>query len=174
MNLLFTCIGKRGYIADYFRPHLRPGEKIIGTATRPGRRVSRRATSGLCCPPGLRRVCARHRRCLQDTEIGGLLSFFDPDVMILSEHLDQLQAAGVVPMIPVASAARTCFDKWLTFQTLRRAGFPVPNTTIDIEEARQFRLPVIVKPRTGYGSANVFVANNRAQLESFFSYVPAC
>src|SRR5207344_2954248 len=32
MNLVFSCIGKRGYIADYFRPHLRPGEKIIGTS----------------------------------------------------------------------------------------------------------------------------------------------
>jgi len=175
MNLLFTCIGKRGYIADYFRPHLRAGEQIIGTSHTAWTPGFQACDLGLVLPPlasdeyvpAIIDVCRTY-------EIGGLLSFFDPDVVILSEHLDQLKAAGVVPMIPAATAARTCFDKWLTFQALRRAGFSVPNTTIDIEEARhgQLGFPVIVKPRTGYGSANVFVANNSAQLDAFFSYVP--
>ena len=175
MNLLFTCIGKRGYIADYFRPHLRSGEKIIGTSHTAWTPGFQSCDLGLVLPPiasdeyvpAIVDTCKTH-------EIGGLLSFFDPDVVVLSEHLDELKAAGVIPMIPAANAARTCFDKWSTFQTLRHAGFPVPNTTIDIEEARSggFCFPVIVKPRTGYGSANVFVAHDSAQLEVFFSYSP--
>jgi carbamoyl-phosphate synthase large subunit len=175
MNLLFTCIGKRGYMADYFRPHLRPGEKIIGTSHTAWTPGFQSCDLGLVVPPiasdeyvpAIVDACKTH-------EIGGLLSFFDPDVVVLSGHLDELKAAGVVPMIPAANAARTCFDKWLSFQTLRDAGFSVPNTTIEVEEALGggFGFPMIVKPRTGYGSANVFVAHNDAQLESFFSYAP--
>jgi carbamoyl-phosphate synthase large subunit len=175
MNLLLSCIGKRGYIADYFRPHLRPGEKIIGTSHTAWTPGFQSCDLGLVLPPiasddyvpALVDACKTY-------EIGGLLSFFDPDVVVLSEHLDELRAAGVIPMIPAANAARTCFDKWRTFQTLRHAGFSVPNTTIDIEEARSgpFGFPMIVKPRTGYGSANVFVARNTAQLDAFFSYAP--
>ena len=32
MNILFSCIGKRGYIADFFRPHLQATDMIIGTS----------------------------------------------------------------------------------------------------------------------------------------------
>jgi carbamoyl-phosphate synthase large subunit len=106
------------------------------------------------------------------------LSFFDPDVVALSAHVDELKAAGVIPLIPAAKAARAGYDKWSTFQTLRAAGFLVPDTAIDLEEARiglrsgRFRFPVVVKPRTGFGSANVFVAHDEAQLEVFFTYTP--
>lgn len=174
MNLLFSCIGKRGYIADYFRPHLRPGEKIIGTSHTEWTPGFGACDLGLVLPPlasneyvpALIDACTAH-------DIGGLLSFFDPDVMLLSEHLDQLRAAGVIPVIPGATAARTCYDKWLTFQVLQAAGLPTPDTTIDVGEAhRRFRFPMIVKPRTGYGSANVFVAHDRAQLDAFFGYAP--
>jgi carbamoyl-phosphate synthase large subunit len=175
MNLLFSCIGKRGYIADFFRPHLRPGEQIVGTSHSAWTPGFRSCDRGLLLPPiasdeyvpALIESCTRY-------EIGGLLSFFDPDVMVLARHRDALTAAGVIPMIPDANAARICFDKWRTFETLRHAGVPVPDTTIDIDEARsgRFHFPLIVKPRDGYGSANVFVAHDIAQLESFFSYAP--
>jgi carbamoyl-phosphate synthase large subunit len=179
VNLLFTCIGKRGYIADYFRDHLRPGERIIGTSHTPWTPGFRSCDVGLLMPPiasdeyvpAILDACRTH-------EIGGLLSFFDPDVAALSHHVDELKAAGVVPLIPAARAAGIAYDKWRTYQALGAAGFPVPDTTIDLEEARmglrsgRFRFPLVVKPRTGFGSAGVFVAGSDAQLDVFFSYAP--
>jgi carbamoyl-phosphate synthase large subunit len=31
MNLLFSCIGKQGHVAEYFRSALEPNDRIIGT-----------------------------------------------------------------------------------------------------------------------------------------------
>jgi hypothetical protein len=45
MNLLFSCIGRRGYLATWFRETLEPGDRIVGTTTRAGRPASRRATA---------------------------------------------------------------------------------------------------------------------------------
>jgi len=179
VNLLFTCIGKRGYMADYFRAQLRPGEKIIGTSHTPWTPGFCACDMGLLMPPiasdeyvpAIIDACRTH-------DVTGLLSFFDPDVVALSNHLDELRAVGVVPLLPAAEAATIGFDKWRTFQTLRDAGSLVPDTTIDLEEARsglrtgRFRFPLVVKPRTGFGGANVFIAHNDAQLEVFFSYAP--
>ncbi len=179
MNLLFTCIGKRGYIADYFRAHLRPSDKIIGTSHTPWTPGFRSCDLGLLVPPiasdeyvpAIVEICIKY-------QVRGLLSFYDPDVIALSSHLDELKSVGVIPLIPAEKAAWIGYDKWNTFQTLRKAGFPVPETTIDLEDARlglrsgRCRFPMVVKPRTGFGSANVFVARNDVQLEAFFTYAP--
>jgi carbamoyl-phosphate synthase large subunit len=179
VNLLFTCIGKRGYIADYFRAHLRSGEKIIGTSHTPWTAGFQSCDLGLLLPPiasdeyvpAVIEACRKY-------EVGGLLSFFDPDVVTLAKHLDELKGVGVIPMIPAEKAAWIGYDKWNSFQALRDAGFLVPDTTINLEEARlglrsgRFRFPLIVKPRTGFGSANIFVARDDTQLEVFFLYAP--
>jgi carbamoyl-phosphate synthase large subunit len=177
VNLLFTCIGKRGYIADYFRAHLRSGEKIIGTSHTPWTPGFRSCDLGILVPPiasdeyvpAILEACKKY-------EIVGLLSFYDQDVVALSTRVNELKAIGVMPFIPAKKAARIGNDKWITFRTLRDAGLPVPETTISLEEARvglksgRFRFPLIVKPRMGFGSANVFVAREDIQLEAFFSY----
>jgi carbamoyl-phosphate synthase large subunit len=179
VNLLFSCIGKRGYIADYFRPHLRPGEKIIGTSHTPWTPGFQACDFGLLLPPiasgeyvpAVIDTCRRH-------EIRGLLSFFDPDVFVLSPHVDELSAVGVIPLIPAAKAAAIGYDKWLTFQVLRAAQLTVPETVISLGGARaalragRLHFPLVVKPRMGYGSADVFVARNENQLAAFFSYAP--
>jgi carbamoyl-phosphate synthase large subunit len=179
MNLLFSCIGKRGYMAEYFRPHLRPGEKIIGTSNTPWTPGFSACDLGLLMPPiisdeyipAVLEACRTH-------EIGGLLSFFDPDVVALSANHDALAAAGVMAVVPSQAAAHCALDKWLTFHALRDAGLLVPETVISLEAAREklavgdFRFPLVVKPRHGFGSANVFVAKDNAQMEAFFGYAP--
>jgi carbamoyl-phosphate synthase large subunit len=179
MNLLLSCVGKRGYIADFFRPHLRPGERIIGTSRTPWTPGFAACDLGVVLPPipsdeylpAVVQLCERQ-------EIGGLLSFYDPDVMALSTAVDRLRAAGVVPFLPGERTARIGYDKWATFQALRAAGFDVPDTTIDLGEALaglasgRFRLPLVVKPRTGSGSADVFVARTERQLRALFEYGP--
>lgn len=176
MNLLFSCIGKRGYIADFFREHLRPGEKIVGTSNTPWTPGFSACDLGVLLPPiasdeyvpAVIETCRTH-------EIGGLMSFFDPDVGALSKHVDALKAVGVIPMIPAEKAAWIGFDKWNTFNTLKEAGFLVPDTVIELADALEglangrFRFPLIVKPRTGFGSANTFVARDELQLRAFFS-----
>jgi carbamoyl-phosphate synthase large subunit len=179
MNLLLSCVGKRGYIADFFRPHLRPGERIVGTSRTPWTPGFAACDVGVLMPPissdeylpAVVELCERY-------EVGGLLSFYDPDVMALSTATGRLRAAGVVPFIPDEGTARIGHDKWATFEALGAAGFDVPDTTIDLAEALvglaagRFRYPLVVKPRTGSGSADVFIAHTERQLVAFFEYAP--
>ena len=179
MNLLLSCIGKRGYIADYLRAHLQPGERIVGTSNTPWTPGFAACDAGLLLPPissdeyvpAVLDACRRR-------EITGLLSFYDPDVVRLADHLDKLRAVGVTPLLPGPRAARDAFDKWRTFQVLRAAGIAVPDTTIDLVDALErlkrgeLRFPLVVKPREGFGSADVYVAHDELQLRAFFSIAP--
>lgn len=179
MNLLFSCIGKRGYIAEYFREHLRKGERIVGTSNTPWTPGFQACDVGVLLPPiaSDEYVPAVIETC-RTYEISGLMSFFDPDVGKLSKHVAELKAAGVIPMIPAERAAWIGFDKWNTFHALGDAGFLVPDTTIDLDEALarlasgRFRFPLVVKPREGFGSANTFIARDELQLRAFFSVQP--
>ena len=177
MNLLLSCIGKRGYIADYFRPHLLPHEKILGTSNTPWTPGFAQCDRGLLMPPiasdeyapAVLEACRRY-------EICGLLSLYDPDVVALSAHRDAFAAIGVKAILPARACAEAAFDKWLAFLALREAGLRAPDTVISLDQARQkiasgqFRFPLVVKPRRGFGSANVFVARTPAQMEAFFGY----
>lgn len=179
MNLLFSCIGKRGYIADFFREHLTDQDRIIATSNTPWT-----AGFGSCdeahlmpdiaddgYPQAVIELC-------RERSIDALFSFFDPDAHRLSEFRPDLQAVGTVPVIPPQTAANICFDKYRTFEFLRANGFTTPDTYIDLQEALtavgngSLRYPVVVKPRTGFGSAHTYVARNERELEVFFDIGP--
>jgi len=176
MNLIFSCIGKRGYIADFFREHLAPGDRIIGTSNNPWTPGFAQCDEGVLMPPiasdeyipAVLDTCKRY-------EARALFSFYDPDVARLAPEVSTFTEIGVSAFIPGENAAIIGFDKWRTFQVLREAGFLVPDTWIDLDLAIEalsigkLSFPVIVKPREGFGSANTFMARNELQLRAFFS-----
>jgi carbamoyl-phosphate synthase large subunit len=179
MNLLFSCIGRRGYIADYMRHHLNSNDKIVGTSNSMWTAGFKDVDLPVVLPdiasseyiPTLLNLCKQQ-------EIDALLSFFDPDVDKLSRHLDDFRALGIKPIIPSFEVSDICFDKNHTFQFLRDQGFNTPLTYVDIDEAFRairnatLKYPVIVKPRRGFGSQNLYSANNQKELEVFFHIAP--
>jgi carbamoyl-phosphate synthase large subunit len=65
-------------------------------------------------------------------------------------------------------------DKWRTFEHLRDHAIGTPRTSLtpvsnDFLEAAGF--PLVVKPRCGHASQNVFVAADRAQLDAVLSFL---
>ncbi|MBE2181068.1 MAG: ATP-grasp domain-containing protein [Chthoniobacterales bacterium] len=179
MNLLLSCIGKRGYIADYFREVLPPGSRIIGTSNTPWTPGFSRCDEAVILPPldsdayvpALLDECSRRK-------VSGLLSMFDPDVRRLAPHRADLLARGVVPVLPAERAATIAFDKMETHRFLSAQGVLTPETTETFGAAmdglREGRLafPLIVKPRFGFGSANTFLARSENELRVFFDYAP--
>lgn len=179
MNILLSCIGRRGYIAEYFRVHLGPNDRIIGTSNSkwtPGFSV---CDLGVILPdivssdyvPTLLKLC-------REQKVDAILSFFDPDVNILSRHLGKFRAIGVQPVIPSAEVSNICYDKYRTYLFLKEHGFYTPETFIDLAQAisaidtGKVVFPLIVKPRHGFASRNVFQARNIKELDVLFHYVP--
>jgi carbamoyl-phosphate synthase large subunit len=179
MNLLFSCIGKRGYIARLFREHLAPGDRIIGTS-------NTRWTSGFSAcdagrlmpsisdpayPDAVIDLCRREH-------IDGLLSFFDMDVHRLSRLRDELTRMGVKCFIPGPEAADVSFDKVRTWEFLQQHGIPTARTFTTPQAVREalrngeIGWPLYVKPRCGFGSRNTFKVDNEQQLKVFFGLEP--
>jgi carbamoyl-phosphate synthase large subunit len=179
VNLLFSCIGRRGYVAEWFREHLEPGERILGTSNTewtPGFHACDAAflVPDVASPdyvPALLDLC-------QKEEVTALLSFFDPDVDVLSRQRDRFREIGVVPVLPDARVSTIGLDKLETFRFLREHGLPTPETFADLPSAlaalRGGRLsfPVVVKARFGFASQNLFFARDDAELVAFFARAP--
>lgn len=179
MNLLFSCIGKRGYIADFFRPHLSIGDKLIGTSNTKWTPGFQHCDSNYILPDinHPEYVAAVKELCHHES-ISAILSFYDPDVIALSECYDEFVDMGVLPIMPRAEIAGICFDKYKTFRFLTDANFNTAKTYVDIKEARQdlqngiLSFPLFVKPRCGFGSQLTFRARNDRELCAFYHYAP--
>ncbi|NEX16278.1 MAG: hypothetical protein C1943_06530 [Halochromatium sp.] len=177
MNILLSCVGRRTYIADFLRPYLQVGEKIIGTssvALTPGFSF---CDLGVIVPP----IC--HEEYIpavldvcNKLEVGGVLSLFDQDIDRLSNFRDDFLDAGISPVFPSADVSRICFDKVATANFLKEHRFHGPKTFSDLNGTREalregsLHFPLFVKPRYGFASEHVFIARNDAELEVFFNY----
>ena len=179
MNILLSCVGRRGYIADYFRPHLEPSDLIIGTSNDPHTHGFAACDLGVVLPdiadvnyiPILLELC-------QEQQIEVLLSFFDQDINKLSQHLPELRTVGVVPMLPSPQVNEICFDKYQTYTFLRECELNTPQTFAELGQAikaldgGQIGFPLMIKPRYGFASHDIFRARNFDELNVFFHYAP--
>ena len=130
MNILLSCIGKRSYIAEYFRHSLPEGGKIIGTSNTNWTPGFSSCDISIVLPPiasdeyvpALLSACKKY-------EVSGILSLFDPDVHRLSAHREEFARAGVVPVFPGSAASKVAFDKLETWRFMTQLGIAVPLTT---------------------------------------------
>jgi carbamoyl-phosphate synthase large subunit len=177
MSVLLSCVGRRGYIAEFFRALLSKGEVIIGTANTPWNVGFRSCDVNYLVPsigdpeyiPTLLNICEKH-------SVRLVLSFLDGDIGALAAARSQFLERGTIPLITSDTTNAICLDKWNTFCFLKEHGFPCPTTFRDLETVRksldsgEISFPLIVKPRRGSASINVFTAHSPAELEVFFNY----
>ncbi len=179
MNLLFSTIGRRGYIVDYFRKNLPEGSKIMGTSDRDS--CEQEFTSGFfyCDKHFVISSIKEEEKYINDIlnickneKIDLLFSFYDYDLYILSQHLDKFKSIGVEPIISSYEVNKISFDKLETYQFLINNGFKTP-WTISSAEARTKGIssfPVIVKPRFGFGSNAINIARNQNDVDFYLNY----
>lgn len=179
MNLLFSCIGRRGSIADYFRKHLNSSDMIIGTSNTeltPGFNSCDKAF----VMPSIKDedYLTKFLELCKKEKIDAVLSFFDLDIEKISKIREDLEKEGITPIFPDSNVSKICFDKFETHEFLKNNGFNSPQTYIDLElaiediEKEKLSFPLIVKPRFGFGSKHLFVARNMEELKIFFKYGP--
>tara|TARA_B100000029_G_C17523272_1_gene940735 strand:- start:499 stop:1566 length:1068 start_codon:yes stop_codon:yes gene_type:complete len=85
--------------------------------------------------------------------------FEDEKIQVLANSLDIIQK---------------CSDKFEMVELLEKEGFVCPKTLLcenmlELKKIKKF--PVIVKPRKGSGSQNVFIAHDLEEAEFFFKYL---
>lgn len=100
------------------------------------------------------------------------------EMLRVAPHLHDIQRnTGAHLILNGPQLLEPFMDKWETVCLLREKGLPVPDTVLamDSDEVRTFLtghpFPVIVKPRHGSGSKQVFVVRGSRQLDFAVGYV---
>ncbi len=115
----------------------------------------------------LLKICKKHR----------VLAVFhgsEAELKVMSAHRDELEHNSLFLPINPALVVDLCMEKGKTCDFLKANGFHVPayrrvRSIEDIQE--NDKLPAVLKPSIGGGSANVFLAQSRQELLNFGRYL---
>lgn len=177
MNLLFTCVGRRKYLVDYFKAEI----IHFGNGVIVGTDMSENAPALSPCDirykvpsvyddnyiDELLKVCKKH-------EIKALISLSDLELPILAEAKDKFADLGVQVVVSDTDVIDICSDKWKTFQFALENKIPTPKTYLNVSnviedlQTEQVSFPLIVKPRWGSASFGLFVVNTIEDLKERF------
>ena len=98
-------------------------------------------------------------RYIEVNKIDFIIPIAEPELRYFSET-DNLKAIGRAKMITASSESLTIgFDKLATANFLKENNLPFPETVL-VSEENSPKFPVILKSRTGSGSAAVYKINN--------------
>ncbi len=112
---------------------------------------------------------------VQEYQIEFVIPGSEPELVRLVEHRERLKRLGAVLLANSLQIIQNCLDKEKTFPLLIELGFAVPKTySLSDYKTREHPLeqfPFIIKPKSGAGSASVFIAQDREELEFFVNYI---
>ena len=166
--VLFTCAGQRVDIVTAFG---KAGAETVAADVNPLAPALYAADRYFLAPliddpgyvPALAAAVAEH-----DVQL--IVPLTDLDMTILAEHRDELAA---LVLLPGAEVAERTNDKFETHLFLQERGFGSPAAWLPDELPSGLPYPVLVKARRGFGSRNIFRAEDREELEFYLARTPA-
>lgn len=115
----------------------------------------------------LLKICLKER-------IQVLIPGSDHDLARISENRSVFTDQGIFIPINSKEVINLGLDKMMTMESLKVKGFHVPKTIL-INSLKQVLtidfMPVIIKPLTGGGSGNVFIAQDKTEMKFFCQYL---
>lgn len=176
MNILFTSVGRRSYLVQYFKEVLENSGEVHVANSSPVSPAFLVADKSVVTPliydseyiSFLVEYCKRNH-------IDAVISLFDIDLPVLAKNKELFEEIGTTVVVSDYETIEICNDKWKTFCYLKENGFDVPETFISMDEAigslhsGSVSYPVMVKPRWGMGSIAVFEAENEEELRIFYA-----
>ena len=159
MNILFTSVGRRTYLVEYFKNALKNDGKVYVANSDANSPAFLVADESVVSP------------LIYDKNF---ISLFDIDLPILSKNKDLFKQNGITVVVSDEQVLEICNDKYKTYQFLTENGFNAPKTFIDVIEVKNklqaniIEFPLILKPRWGMGSIGIYKADNLEELEVFY------
>lgn len=178
MNILLTSVGRRGYLVQYFKEALN-GNGIVHVSNSEANSPAFRYADKYVISPLIyddSYIDFLLEYCIKNN-IRLLISLFDIDLYVLSSNKDRFESIGVTVIISSPDFIKICNDKWLTYQYMIKNNIPTPKTFLSLEKAKnalesnQIEYPLIVKPRWGMGSLEIFTADNYEELVIFYNKI---
>jgi carbamoyl-phosphate synthase large subunit len=175
MNVLLTCAGRRNYLVGYFREALAGRGQVFAADVNPDAAALQESDLGFAVPPvadpqyvdALIAICQRHR-------VGLLIPLSDLELPFLAGERDRFADIGTRAVISSPRVIDLCWDKWASFDFLRRCHLAAPATFLDLAEARQalrageVQFPLVVKPRWGTASIGICCTEDEEDLAAAY------
>ena len=169
--VLFTCAGQRVDVMEAFAA---AGATTLATDASRYAPTLYRAHRSAIVPrytdpgyiPALARLVAEH-------QVDLIMPLTDMDHRVLAVRSAELAPALV--LLPEPEVVECTYDKYLCHLFLCENGIASPDTWLpaDLPGDDEIDYPVLVKAREGFGSAHIYRAANRAELDFFLGYTKA-
>jgi len=178
MNILFTSVGRRGYLLEYFRNALGGNGEIHASNSEENAPAFFEADKTVISPliyadnyiEFILDYCKREN-------IRAVIPLFDIDVPVLAAAQRQFDVMGVKLVVPKLDVAIMCNDKLKSYEFCLINGFLSPATFSSLSkvykalERKEIQFPLIIKPRWGMGSIGIYTAENKGELVVFYDVV---
>lgn len=110
---------------------------------------------------------------IRQEAITAVFPLIDPDIPVLAQHREMLEAAGARLMVAPLESVAIAADKWRTAQFFDALGLPTPRSWLPEQiDADRASYPLFIKPRRGSASQHTFKVRSAAELRFFAAYVP--
>ncbi|MFC1542956.1 ATP-grasp domain-containing protein [Candidatus Neomarinimicrobiota bacterium] len=171
-NVLLSSVGRRSYLVRYFRDALGDCGKVVATNCVPKTPGMVEADEPILVPPAyedeyipvMLQIC-------KTWNIKLLFSLHDLEAFFLAPHIQRFKDIGTLPVLAPSEFVSICFDKYATAQFAMKNGFRTgkvflnPIEACSAVRAGEIGLPLVLKPRNGYGSIGFQIAYDLEEIE---------
>lgn len=176
MNLLFTCVGRRKYLVDYFKSELNSTGKVVGVDMSSTAPALAGCDSWHLVPSVYdENYVSRIIDICKLESINALISLNDMELPILAKHRTLFDDAGVTLVLANDDAIDICSDKYKTYLFCIENNIPTPASFVQLDQAisaihtNTVTYPLIVKPRWGSASFGLYVVECDDELIDAFN-----
>jgi carbamoyl-phosphate synthase large subunit len=165
--VLFTCAGQR---VDIVRAFKEAGAETVAVDLNPLAPALYHVDHRVLAPPVTApEYVPRLAEVVRELGVDLVVPLTDLDMTLLAERRDEL---GSVLLLPEAEVVERTKDKYATHLFLEKHGIGSPTAWLPEALPDEIPFPVLVKPRRGFGSRNIFLARDRAELDFYLARAP--
>jgi carbamoyl-phosphate synthase large subunit len=165
--VLLTCAGQRVDIVTAFK---QAGADTVAVDVNPLAPALYHADHRVLVPPyASGEYIPRLAELVEEHGVSLVLPLTDLDMIVLAERRSELGATVLLPDVEVVERAN---DKYATHLFLEEQGIASPQAWLPDELPDALPFPVLVKPRRGFGSRNIFPAVDRKELDFQLARTP--
>jgi carbamoyl-phosphate synthase large subunit len=179
MRVLLSSVGRRGYLAKYFKQALGDAGEVWGADSSSYAPAFRYCDHIVMLPRvGETGYADKLLALCRKNKIDMVVPLIDPELEILAAEYDKFRSNGIMVVVSPAKTIEIAFDKYQTYLHAKKAGIAVPETVTTIEEALKLiasgklSWPIMVKPRKGSASMFITRCRNESELRLAFQNCP--
>ncbi len=178
MNVLFTSVGRRYYLLDYFRKNINKKIKIISSNSSNYTSAKNYSDFFYLSPKIQSNLYIKFITSLiKRHKIKLVIPLIDIDAKKLAKNIKAIQKLNAILISPPYKIVDKVTDKYKLYNLLEKNNINCPKSYITKKnffqdlKLKHIKYPVILKPRNGTSSILTLKANNKKEFNLYYKYL---